>query len=181
MVYISQKIIRQHFQTSEDENKSTAEKGRALEDLICYLFGKVPGVEITRRNTLNQFQTEETDVALWNNKAKDGFHFLPYQILIECKNWSNPVGSAEVAYFVNRLQNRGLDHGILVAVKGITGTNPGITAAHYEVAMALPRGIRIIIMTKDDIMTFGDTKAVVKLVKERLCDLVVNGTVLLPA
>jgi hypothetical protein len=181
MVRISQSIVRQYFQTGEGENSTTPEKGKALEDLVCYLFGKVPGVEIARRNTLNEFLTEETDIALWNNKARAGFHFLPYQILVECKNWSNPVGSSEVSYFVSRLQNRGLDHGILIAVKGITGTNPELTAAHYEIAMALPRGIRIIVITKDEIMLIEDTKAVVRLVKEKLCDLVVSGTALLPA
>lgn len=140
MVLISQNLIKQYFEVGDGGNNTTAEKGKALEDLICYLFEKVPGIEIARRNALNQFQTEETDVALWNNKPKNGFHFLPYQILVECKNWSVPIGSNEVSYFVNRLQNRGLDHGILIAVKGITGTNTGVTAAHYEVAMALPRG-----------------------------------------
>jgi hypothetical protein len=30
-------------------------------------------------------------------------------LLVECKNWGRPVGSAEVAYFVRKLQNRGLD------------------------------------------------------------------------
>jgi hypothetical protein len=179
MVIISQNTIRQYFQIGDGQNGTTTEKGKALEDLICYLFGKVPGIEIVRRNVLNQFQTEETDVALWNNKSKEGFQFLPYQILVECKNWSVPVGSNEVSYFVNRLQNRGLDHGILIAVKGITGTNPGVTAAHYEVAMALPRGIRIIVITKDEILAFKDTKEVVRLVKEKLCDLVVSGTAIL--
>lgn len=181
MVTISQNKIRGLFQIGDQQNGSTLEKGKALEDLICYLFGKVPGIEIARRNALNQFQTEETDIALWNNKSKAGFQFLPYQILVECKNWSGPVGSTEVSYFVSRLQNRGLDYGILIAVKGITGNNPGITAAHYEVAMALPKGIRIIILTKEEILALKDTKEVVRLVKEKLCDLVVSGTALIPA
>jgi hypothetical protein len=46
---------------------STAAQGRALEDLICYVFAQVPGISITRRNEMNAFRTEEIDVALWND------------------------------------------------------------------------------------------------------------------
>ena len=34
--------------------------------------------------------------------------------LIECKNWTNRVGSAEVNWFDAKLRNRGLTFGILV-------------------------------------------------------------------
>jgi hypothetical protein len=46
---------------------TTTDQGRALENLICYLFGLVPGIAITRRNQMNVFNTEEIDVALWND------------------------------------------------------------------------------------------------------------------
>ena len=56
---------------------TTAVRGRALEDMICYLFGLVPGVSITHRNDMNPFNTEEIDVALWNEQDATGLHFLP--------------------------------------------------------------------------------------------------------
>jgi hypothetical protein len=68
------------------EGRTTADQGRALEDLICYIFSHVPGVAVTRRNEKNAFLTEEIDVALWNDCAADGFFFLPNIILVECKN-----------------------------------------------------------------------------------------------
>jgi len=46
-----------------------AEKGRS----ICYVLGQVPGVSITHRNELNAFESEEIDVAIWNDGAPDGF------------------------------------------------------------------------------------------------------------
>ena len=100
---------------------STSNKGRALEDLICYLFGLVPGVTITHRNKMNVFDTEEIDVAVWNEQAPSGFHFLPNLILIEAKNWSNPVSSMEVNWFDSKLRDKGLDFGILISPCGITG------------------------------------------------------------
>jgi|UPI000364BFF4 hypothetical protein len=65
------------------------------------MFSGKPGVAITHRNELNVFNTEEIDVAIWNDGAPDGFFFLPNIVLIECKNWSNRVGSAELNWFDN--------------------------------------------------------------------------------
>src|SRR5690606_21554507 len=68
--------------------QTTTDQGRALEDLICYLFALVPGIAITKRNVMSVFHTEEIDVALWNDPNPEGFNFLPNIILVECKNWS---------------------------------------------------------------------------------------------
>jgi hypothetical protein len=111
-----------------------AAQGRALEDFICYVFGQVPGISITRRNEKNAFHTEEIDVALWNESHSEGFFFLPNIVLVECKNWSGRVTSAELGWFDSKLRSRGLDFGVLVAAKGITGDAEGLTAAHSIVA-----------------------------------------------
>lgn len=158
---------------------TTTEQGRALEDLIAYVFSKVPGIDVTKRNELNSFLTEEIDVAFWNNCQRNGLHFLPNIILVECKNWSSSLGSQEVAYFIQRLQNRGRDFGILVASNGITGTSEDRNRAHYEIAMALSRGIRVIVITRDEIVGLTETTQLVNLIKEKLCELVVSGTVFL--
>jgi hypothetical protein len=73
---------------------TTVIKGRAFEDFLCYAFGSVPGVAITHRDQLNAFQSEEIDVALWNDKKPGAFDFLPNIILLEAKNWSQAAGSA---------------------------------------------------------------------------------------
>jgi Restriction endonuclease len=155
---------------------TTADQGRALEDLICYVFAQVPGISITRRNELNAFRTEEIDVALWNDGHPDGFFFLPNVILVECKNWSHRVSSAELSWFEAKLRNRGLDFGILVAAKGITGDPEGMTAAHSIVASALREGRRLVVITSDEFLRLTDSLQLVRLVKEKLCDLAVKGT-----
>src|SRR5690606_24841573 len=155
---------------------TTTEQGRALEDLVCYVFGLVPGIAITHRNELNVFDTEEIDVALWNDGASDGFDFLPNVILVECKNWSSPVGSGEVAWFISKLRNRGLDFGILVSAKGITGSDADLSAAHSQVSAALIDRRRMIVVTTDEISDLADTDALQILVKKKLCDLAVKGT-----
>jgi len=90
MAAVSATTIQQHLDAGRNGH-TTTEKGRALEDLICYVLGLVPGIAITHRNELNAFESEEIDVAIWNNKHADGFPFLPHVFLVECKNWSKRV------------------------------------------------------------------------------------------
>lgn len=153
-----------------------AAKGRALEDLMSYVFSKIPGVTKVRRNQLNAFQTEEVDIAIWNDKQSNGLSFLPHILLIECKNWSNPVGSQEVSYFAARLRQRGCDHGILIAANGITGNPVDLTRAHFELATALGNGIRIMVITRQELEELTTTSEFARLLQEKLCDLVVCGT-----
>ena len=176
MAKLSPSRIQNLFETG-DLAETTTEQGRALEDLVCYILEKVPGIEVAKRNTLNTFETEEIDVAFWNSRQRNGFYFLPNIILVECKNWSQPIGSQEVSYFVQRLQNRGRDHGILVAANGITGSAKDRDRAHYEIAMALGRGLHVLVLTRAEIETLTDTAQLVRLSKGKLCELAVSGTV----
>lgn len=156
---------------------TTADQGRALEDLICYVFTQVPGISITRRNEMNVFLTEEIDVALWNDGHADGFFFLPNIILVECKNWSSRVSSAELSWFDAKLRSRGLSFGVLMAANGITGDAADMTAAHSIVASALREGRRLVVIRSDELLELTDSPQLVRLVKEKLCDLAVKGTV----
>lgn len=177
MATISVNIVEAYFDAGAN-GTTTAVQGRALEDLICYVFAQVPGVSITRRNEMNVFHTEEIDVALWNDASPDGFFFLPNIVLVECKNWSNRVSSSEVSWFDTKLRNRGLSFGVLVATNGITGDAADITAAHSIVAAALREGRRLVVIKRDELLALTDSMHLVQLVKEKLCDLAVTGTVI---
>lgn len=170
--------INQYFALS-DHSKTTAEKGRILEDLVCYLFEKVPGVNTGKRNTLNTFKSEEIDVAFWNRMDVDGFYFLPNIILIECKNWSQPVGSEEVNWFDSKLKRRGQSFGIFIAANGITGNSQKIEAAHEIIRVALSEGRRLIVITRSELESLQTIEDLVRLIQEKLCELVVSGTLFL--
>ena len=176
MAPIVQATVQSHIDAGQN-GANTAERGRALEDLVCYVYGLVPGVAITHRNELNVFETEEIDVALWNDGATDGFFFLPNIILVECKNWSTKVGSGELNWFDSKLRNRGLTFGIFVTTLGITGDAADLTAAHAIIAAALREGRRLIVVTTTEIAALTDTAQLVRLIKLKLCDLAVKGAV----
>lgn len=160
-----------------DNGQTYFEKGRAFEDLTCYLFETIPGISITQRNQMNAFQNEEIDVAIWNERSKYGLSFLPNIILIECKNWRGPVSSNEVSWFFNKLSSRGLDFGILIANNGITGDAQDLTAAHSIIAQHLVQRRRIVVLTRAEIESLRETSEIVKLIKQKLCILAVSGRI----
>jgi Restriction endonuclease len=160
------------------EARTTKEKGDALEALICDLFQTIPGITVTRRNERNAFDTEEIDVAFFNEQASGGLPFLPWIIMGECKNWSHPVGSEHVSWFDTKMRNRGVEFGVLVAASGITGNSALLTDAHSTIANALKERSRLIVITADEIKRLAHASQLVHLIKEKLCDLVVKETIL---
>ena len=176
MPAIDRQALRNFVDAGElAQNKN--DRGRALEDFICCLFNHVPGVTVTQRNSKNIFKTEEIDVALWNERDRAGLYFLPHIILIECKNWSTRIGSVEINWFDSKLRNRGLDFGILICPKGITGESEQLTAAHSTISRALFERRRLVVLTIGEILALEDTESLSNLLKIKLCSLAVNGTI----
>ena len=153
-------------------------RGRALEDLIVYLFGLVPGVTVTARNELNAFSAEEIDVAFWNEQDPAGLRLFDHILLVECKNWSSPAGYPELAVFLDKLTSRGRPMGIFVAAAGITGDAANLTAAHSVIARALTQGREIMVITRTEIEALHDTEDLVLLLKRKRAELAVSGTLL---
>lgn len=175
---ISQARIADFFARAIAPGATTYDVGKALEDLICYVFEKVPGIEVSRRNVMNPFNTEEIDVAFFNSRSSKGFFFLPEIILAECKNWNAAVGSEQVSWFDRKVEDRGLTFGVLVAANGITGNQKDCDRAHAVIAGALPRGRRMILLTRAEIEGLASSEDLVRLFKEKLCDLAVMGRIL---
>ncbi|GIG01155.1 restriction endonuclease [Catellatospora citrea] len=151
-------------------------RGRHYENLLAYLLSSVPGC-VVKRNTLNAYGTEEVDIAVANSKATAGLHMLPELFLVECKNWSHPVDSTTLGYFVNVIADRGCRTGILAAAGGITGDQTHRTRAYAIGAAALIRGIRILVITADDLRAMRRPTDLVKLLHERDLALTAYGSI----
>ncbi len=171
MSQISQRKVAELLYLCEN-GTSSHERGQALENLIRYIFGKIPGLRCNIQDQLDYSRSQEIDLAFWNDKLG----FMPYVVLIECKNWSSPVSSAEVTVFKEKLYSRGLQFGIIVAVNGITGNMEQRTCAHDVIARALQDGRKIIVFTKEDILSLNSTKDLVETLKNKILDLVVLRT-----
>lgn len=174
MIPYDREKIAQIIKESAESNQ-TYEKGKLFEDLACYLFETIPGIEIAQRNAMNQYNTEEVDVSIWNDGAADGLYFLNTLFLVECKNWSSAVESVDVNWFATKVEDRGLDFGILLAANGITKENSEIKRAQSILTGYLRKHIRIIVIDKEEILGLETTDDMIFLIKRKICELVVNG------
>lgn len=174
---ITANSIKGHVATIA-RSANTYEQGRAHEDLAVHLFESIPGCRV-ERNIMNDFQTEEIDVAVGNDGLAGGLPGLANVILVECKDWSRPVSSLAVGYFINKLANRSVELGILIATNGVTGQEEHRNAVTLGIG-AIARGIKLLVITNDDIMALGSTADFVELVKRRYLRAVAAGTIGLP-
>lgn len=105
--------------TSLDKKDIT--KGTKLEEFIANLFNERFGFDVVAKNLL--VETQELDIVLKNTTKNDFIKSLnsPF-ILIECKNWSTPVGVSEARVFESKYRESGnkVNFGIFVALNGVT-------------------------------------------------------------
>lgn len=151
--------------------RSQQRRGQLYEELICHLFETIDGISLTVRNMLNTRRSQEIDIAFWNDQHRPrGLWFLPDRILVECKNWSKRVGSAEVSWFDAKLRRRGPSgrFGILFAASGVTGDPVDRSAAKDIIDQALADGREIIVITNDDLISLTSSDDLVQLLKLKL-------------
>lgn len=154
-----------------DFSTSKQEKGKYLEDILELLLTSIPGIEMVERNINTNFDNEEVDVCGYNNQTPQGLPFFPFMVFVECKNWSSPVGSSEIRDFTRRLQRRGCNYGIMVAANGITGNPLEFKSAQNELSSALQDGIRILVVTRRDLLSIQSISDFVVILKRKLCQL----------
>lgn len=108
--------------------KTSAEKGRSLERLAECFVDLFSGLEVVGKNI--RIEAEELDLVVKNEIEKIFWQRLGAPIIIECKNWSRPVGAPEIRDLVQKM--REVRTVFLIAAKGVT-TRDG---ASYEILEA---------------------------------------------
>jgi hypothetical protein len=152
--------------------------GARLETLVVYLFGKLPGFELYDRNILDAPRAHELDLVFWHIQASSPVGFLDPIVFVECKNTSDPVSSYDVGWFVRKLQDRGANVAILVALSGITGAQSGNMNAHSEILTALVRDrIKLLLLNRGEIENLHTTEDLAGLLREKYLALSLRLTV----
>lgn len=156
--------------------RSNNEKGAAFEELSAYVFSALDGVEVTHRNA--RLPAEEIDLVLWNAQIEPVLRPWNDVILVECKNWSSPVGAQLLDAFIRKLQRRACTTGIFVAALGVTGGfingNGNEIGAARILSSALEQGIRVVVLTLDDLRQISSVDDIRNLIKRRYCGLFVH-------
>lgn len=159
-----------------DAATSNQQKGQSFELLSIYMFEHLDGVDVTEHDI--RMPSEEIDIVLWNAQTEEILRPWDSIILVECKNWSMTVGAPILDNFVNKVRRRSLKTGIFVAANGVTGgfvrgdgNEPGAVGI---LTSALQDGIRIIVITMDDIRAITSLDDIRALIKKRYCGLYVH-------
>lgn len=173
----SQKIILKLLH--ESDNAATADlKGAKLEELVNYLFSKVPGVQFYAANTLDGVRAHELDVIFKNDQRVSDLYFLDFIIITECKNTGNRIGSKDVRWFISKLQDHGVKNGVLISLSGITGEADGKSNAHSEIINALNKdGTKVLVIKRGDIEAFTTTDNLVDLLQVKIMKLAIERTI----
>lgn len=159
----------------QDKSLNTTDRGRAFEQLFCYFLDGLPGVTY-ETDTLRFFRGDEIDIAVANSQATSGLGPFPTLFLVEAKNWDDPVDSASIASFIDKLRDRHIELGILIVANRVTGTPQNLSAAHYKAASAQTSGHRLVLMTMHELATLKTSEQFASLLVKRLLRLAASGT-----
>jgi len=175
MPRFAQTRIAQAFQKGDDA-ATYVEKGDALEELLAYLFGKIPGVFLHEKNARDSQGSEEIDLVFWNDRLSNGLPFLDNVLLFECKNWAAHVDGQAVVYFLNKLQTRHLQYGFLIAANGITGDPVARTAAYQHMSNALIQSnIKLIVLDRQELCALSSSTQLIQLVQRKITNLTLRA------
>lgn len=108
-------------------------RGRRLEGLLAFMFGQVKGLRVVDTNL--RTATEEIDLVLQTDREVDAPWYedgVPF-VLVESKNWSSTVGSAELSTFITKVQYKRerCRIGVMCAAGGLSSD-----AEHHELRLA---------------------------------------------
>jgi hypothetical protein len=168
-------LIEAMIAECRDGSLSTTARGRAFEKLFAYLLSAVPSV-VLQMDTVNFAKGDEIDIAVAHNPFRSGLGCFPSLFLVEAKNWHAPVDSPSIAVFIDKLRDRHVELGILVAANGVTGDPQDRQAAYQKASSAQTSGTRLILVTLDDILRLSTPDQFTTLLVKRVLGLAASGT-----
>lgn len=139
--------------------KTNDEKKVSLEDFADLIVGMIRGLRVIARDVNSA--AEEIDLLVANDWRQ------PWgdPILIECKNWNEPVGAKEIGEFREKLALYNARTGILLAKSGITG-GPSSDAG-LRVRECLREGFHIVPVSYAELSAVKDAKRLVDILERK--------------
>ncbi len=153
----------------------TAQKGLALEHVVNQTLGLFSGITLIHKNAIDVAGSCEIDLILSNNQHPDGLPFLPFYLVVECKNWQAPVDTATVRAFTSKLRMMRMKFGLLVAANGITGDANDHTACHAHIRDEFNRDeLILLVVTRAELEALTCTEDFGALLKLKLGQFLMN-------
>jgi hypothetical protein len=150
-------------------------KGSAMADLVSYIFGQVPGLQLRYREFLAPDRTSEIDL-VFRNQPQLSMLFDGVTLHLECKNERRRISAEQVRVFASKLRDRNQPVGIMISRTGLAGRPASKTHAHGVVGLELASGRSIVVLALTDLASLNDTDDLVDLCIERRFELEAFGT-----
>ncbi|MDQ6862877.1 MAG: restriction endonuclease [Thermoproteota archaeon] len=141
-------VLKGKYNAAKNEANNYV-KGKLLENVISDVLQLVPGLKIVGRNVNSGI--EEIDLQVQNDSSLRIWKEFDRIIFVECKNWSDKVGSNEIRNFEGKLRNFWLHAGIFVAIKGFTGKGGEKGAIGQNRIRFKQEGFKIILIDGNDL------------------------------
>ena len=130
--------------------RDRSRKGKILENFVVNMLKGVDGFSVNEEEDINlRLHDGEIDILVRNESTDPLFMFLGTPVLVEVKNWDKPAGKNVVVSFIDKLRERGIKTGILVAYAGLTGNKERY--ASHKILDAKKENITVILLTCDDL------------------------------
>ncbi len=136
------------------------EKGKSLEAVARLLVSSLPALKCKYSNL--QTRSSEIDVVVEydpENGVIPLFEEFGRYCLIECKNWSKPVGVSPVRDFMGKLDKCKIRLGVIFSKNGVTGVDSGVDALR-EIQSRYDRdGVLLLVFSLEDVKIIKDGAA----------------------
>lgn len=146
-----------------ETSRTNDEKGKSLEALARFLFNSVPQLRCKYSNL--QTRSSEIDLVVEYDRSKgiiSLFDELGRYCLVECKNWSKPVGVNPVRDFMGKLDKCRIKLGVIFSKNGVTGVDSGAEAIR-EIQSRFDRdGTFLLVFSLEDIKLISDGNAFIE-------------------
>lgn len=150
--------------------QSNKEKKDSLEQFAKITFDSYPYT----KSKFTNLRTRSSEIDIVCIHTAPAHHFLSEFgrcFLVECKNWSRPVGAKEIRDFIGKLEKTRTRLGIYFSKKGITGESGG-TDAYLEIHSVYDRsGILVITLNLQELMLCQTFEDVIDIIETKVDEL----------
>lgn len=159
----------------KDDKDDNMIKGKALEDLVQFLF-VASGMHYKTFSNIHTTTNEIDVLAIVNNQINRKFIRSLYdarydKILCECKNYQIPVGVTFVGKFCHLTMNSHINIGIMFSVKEIAGTSRDLVQKTYYYREAKDSKVYIIDFSENEFNRFIAGESFFDIVEEKCNEL----------
>jgi len=141
-----------------EHGKTNTEKGRSLEELARFMLSGIPPLNCKHTNL--RTRSSEIDLVIEYSGIEQRiplFEELGRYCLVECKNWSNPVGVGPVRDFIGKLEKSKTRLGLIFSKSGITGAHGGADALREILSLFDRTGAYILVFSLEEIRSITDS------------------------